>query len=120
MRRPHETFFIALFAVSIGFGLFKQAKTVWRSADEFGAARDEPGAAAVRLKERLERAVGRAAADGMTFAYRTDRPSPKGYDGHHRYDVQYGFAPYVLWPDRTEADCDLLDFQEADLELSCR
>ena len=120
MRTGHlrSTLFTVLFAVSIAFGLFKQAKTAWRSAEEYAAVHAEPGADAAALKEKLARTAG-PQAQNMIFSYLTDRPLPKGLDGEHRYDVQYGFAPYVLWPGRAGADCDVLDFQGSDLELSC-
>lgn len=118
MKTGHlrSTLFTVLFAASIAFGLFKQAKTAWRSAAELGAFHAEPGADAAALKERLgPPAVARKPA----ISYRTDRPAPLGLDGERRYDVQYGFAPYILRPGLAGANCEVLDLEGAALELVC-
>lgn len=101
---------LVLGAVSAVLGFTQQIKTILGSVPAVTAAHVEPGNDAACLKREMIARL-RSEAARPVVAYLTDRFETAAAVPEFFYAAQYGFAPYVLRPDRENADYTLLDFE---------
>jgi hypothetical protein len=113
VKRAASPVLAAVLIVHIGFGFLKQVKKAPRSVSWPDAAQFEPGAAALRLNHEISEPSARV-------VYRTDRIDAPGQRPavEYYYDVQYGFAPFVVEKDTGQsADYAVSDFTDRPLSL---
>ncbi len=108
-----EVALVLVLTVTIVFGLWKQVKTAVRSTRAMVGTHLENGDDARYLKIKFEETTAEFARQ-VTIAYISDHANGNRRAEEFYYAAQYGFAPYLIHKDSTDADYFLLDFMSQD------
>lgn len=101
-----------LLVLVVGFGLFRQVKVISRSGEEIFDSNEEAGRSAFLLKQEFQKNFLSSRSQKPIISYRTDRQNEdaKRDASEFYYDVQYGFAPFLVVPGHNDTNHCLFDY----------
>ena len=101
-----------LLTLVVGFGLFRQVKVISQSGEEIFDSNEEAGRSAFFLKQEFQENILSSRSQKPIISYRTDRHNEvaKRDASEFYYDVQYGFAPFLVIPGHKDTGYCLFDY----------
>lgn len=98
--------------LTIFFGLFRQIKVISQSGEEIFDSNEEAGRSAFLLKQEFQKNFLSSRSQKPIISYRTDRRNEDAERAASEfyYDVQYGFAPFLVVPGYKDTNYCLFDY----------